>query len=169
MILNNTVNAKNFIYCMVYFSPNETNTYFNEGHGHFHQELYHIDGTSDAVISSTSTPTETDTKLNLVADTLYNLDSAKGKFVITSTKDVGASMMMFNPIPHDRKLNVEIVKGPTTIEVVAGGDRTTVVCITGPVIIKGKRLESQQYATVFADTTASLEIPLNGICALVKG
>jgi hypothetical protein len=78
-------------------------------------------------------------------------------------------MMMFNPIPHDRKLNVEIVKGPTTIEVVAGGDRTTVVCITGPVIIKGKRLESQQYATVFADTTASLEIPLNGICALVKG
>ena len=169
MILNNNTNARSFIFCSVYFGPNESNAYFNSGPGHYHEKLYLIEGQAHAVFSDSKTPQAGDYEFDLTPDTLYDLKQAQGKYVITNTGDTGASMMMFNPIPDTRNLTVEILKGEQKIEISAGSERTTIVCITGPVLAKDKTLESLQFAVLLPDSSATLEIPQHRLCALVRG
>ena len=86
---------------------------------------------------------------------------------ITKTADVGASMVMFNPIPESKHLDIEYTSENKTIS--AADSRVTVICITGPVTIKDKTLNSGQYAVVFANTSAELIQSDDTICALVTG
>ena len=161
MILNNATNAKSFVYCSVYQSPYETTNYFNSGDGHFHESIYIVEGTAEYTTGETYSP--------LVAGQLYDITSTNGKHVVTKTAGVGASMMMFNPIPETKHLQIQMVVGPNTVTVASGDVRTTVVCVNGPVTIKDKTLNSLQYAVVFADTSAKLVQSENTICALVTG
>jgi len=169
MILNNATNAKSFVYCSVYQSPNETTNYYNSGNGHFHESIYIIEGSAEYTTSPSVELSGDETYLPLSAGQLYDITNTKGQYVITKTSTVGASMMMFNPIPEDKQLQVQIVHGPNTVTVTSGDIRTTVVCITGPVTIKDKTLNSLQYAVVFANTSADLILPENTVCALVVG
>jgi hypothetical protein len=169
MILNNATNAKSFVYCSVYQSPNETTNYYNSGNGHFHESIYIIEGTAEYTTSTTAELSGNETYLPLTAGQLYDITNTQGQYVITKTDVNGASMMMFNPIPEDKQLNVKIVNGPNTVTVESADVRTTVVCVTGPVTIKDKTLNSLQYAVVFANTSADLILPENTICALVVG
>jgi hypothetical protein len=75
---------------------------------------------------------------------------------------------MFNPIPADRVLDVEIIKGPTTKTVTATDKRVTIVCITGPITANDKQLSSMQYAKLFPGKTAELILPESSVCALVS-
>jgi hypothetical protein len=169
MILNNATNAKSFVYCSVYQSPNETTNYYNSGDGHFHESIYIIEGSAEYTVSPTAELSDNETYQPLTAGQLYDITSTKEQYVITKTNTVGASMMMFNPIPGDRHLQIQIVDGPSTIIVASGDVRTTVVCVTGPVTIKDKTLGSLQYAVIFSNTSATLTLPENTICALVSG
>lgn len=171
MITNLAINAHNFIYCLVYQSANETTSYYNDMNGHYHQWIYLVEGEMDVVRIS-------DTEDNLVssrdmlpplqAGGVYNISETRGKYVVTKTKDAGASMIMFNPVPADRDLKIEIVKGSNTREVTATNTRVTIVCITGPIQVNGKELKSNQYAVVFENTSATLTMGETAVCAIVS-
>lgn len=169
MIVNNAVNVNSFIYCSVYQGPNETTNYFNSGNGHFHESIYLVEGNATYAAADTATESLSDVYYPLVADKLTDITHSKGKYVITKTGHYGASMIMFNPIPESKQLDVEIVKGAQTLTVTAADQRITVICITGPVTIKDKVLQSMQYAVVFANTETTLVLSENTICALVTG
>lgn len=164
MIFQNAVNAHSFIYCMIYQSPNETSTYFNDNNGHYHASVYVVDGTADIWLSDTDTPTDNDKIESLETGMFYNTPHTKGKYVIAKTGSVGVSTVMFNPVPADKVLNIQILKDSQTVEI---NSKTTIVCITGPVNVNGKELKSTQYAKVFENKSATLTMEDNTICALV--
>jgi hypothetical protein len=167
MILNNAVNAGNFIYCMFHLGANETHTYFNDGNGHFHQCVYVAEG------SGTGTVTDKEGNIIISKPTVpageldETIKLTKGTFHTLKTDNEGLTLMMFNPIPDSRNLKVDIVKGPATRTVTADASRTTIVCITGPITANDKTLVSLQHAKVFSGKTAELVVPENSVCALV--
>jgi hypothetical protein len=167
MILNQSINTNSFIYCSVYQSPWETTNYYNTGNGHFHESIYILEGEITYTFADTQELSGSETFNTLSKGQTLDLTASKGKYVITKTADVGASMIMFNPIPDSKHLSVDFVTGDKTIT--ATDDRVTVICITGPVTIKDKTLNSGQYAVVFANTSADLVQSNNTICALVTG
>lgn len=168
MILNNAVNAGGFIYCMAYWSPNERITYFNDGDGHYHQFAYIVDGEGygEARLTENGEIFKSDNTRRV--GELLDLSDTKGMYHTTITKEHSLNMIMFNPIPNTRVLNVEIVKGPITKTVVAEEKRITVVCITGPITANDKTLASLQHAKIFSGKTVELVLPENTVCALVS-
>lgn len=169
MIINHSVNTNSFIYCSVYQSPHEQTNYYNAGNGHFHESIYLIEGTATYAFSEAQELQGNEEFKTLESDILTDISESRGKYVITKTASTGASMLMLNPIPETKQLSVEIVKGISTKEVVAGAKRITVICLTGPITIKEKTLASMQYAVVFANTSVTLTLPENTVCALVTG
>ena len=167
MIINHSVNTNSFIYCSVYQSPHEQTNYYNAGNGHFHESIYIIEGEISYAFADTQTLTGSETFSQLAKGQTIDLTASKGKYVITKTADVGASMIMFNPIPESKHLGIEYTSESKTIS--AADSRVTVICITGPVTIKDKTLNSGQYAVVFANTSAELLQSDDTICALVTG
>jgi hypothetical protein len=167
MILNNAVNTNSFVYCSVYQSPNETTNYFNSGNGHFHESIYILEGEINYTFAENQTLTGSDTFSTLTKGQSIDLTASKGKYVITKTADVGANMIMFNPIPETKHLEIEYTSESKTVS--ATSSRVTVICVTGPVTIKDKTLNSGQYAVVFENTSADLVQSNNTICALVTG
>lgn len=159
MISNAAINAHNFVYCLTYQSPNETATYFNDNDGHYHCAIYLIEGTMDVNVDG-------EDLAPLQPGILYDISHTKGKTVTTKTGSVGASMIMFNPVPADRKLKIEIVSGAKTTNIPAEA-RTTVVCITGPIDVNGKTLNTNQYAVAFDGKAATVITGENTLCALV--
>ncbi len=168
MILNNAVNAGGFIYCMAFWSPNERITYFNDGDGHYHQFVYIVDGQGSGEVRQTENGEIFRTDNTQRVGQLLDLSDTKGMFHTTITKDHSLNMIMFNPIPDTRILNVEIVKGPTSKTVSAIDKRITIVCITGPISANDKTLASLQHAKIFPGKTAELHLPENTVCALVS-
>ena len=169
MILSQSINIKSCVVCSVYQSTNEITTYFNDNLGHYHKYIYLIDGVLDTYPTVDGNITGDTECVTLEADNLYDISSSKGKYIVSKTKDVSSTMIMFNPIPENKQLDVEIVKGAQTLTVAATEQRITVICITGPVTIKDKVLQSMQYAVVFANTETTLVLSENTICALVTG
>ena len=167
MILNNAVNVGNFIYCMTYLSPNESGPYYNSGNGHYHQWVYVVSGSGKAKISN-----EENGPITLIKDVFWtgkivDKSDTRGKYSRISTTE-GLSMIFFNPIPDTLNLAVEIVHGPITKTITAEDKRITVVCITGPITVNDKTVESLQHAKIFSGKTAELNLPENTICALVQ-
>lgn len=168
MILNNAINAGSFIYCMAHFGPNETTTYLNDGHGHYHQCVYVVEGQgqgivtdkdNNVIISKPSVPAgELDETVGL----------SKGSYHTIVTADTGLTIIMFNPIPTDRLLNVSIINVAGTYSITADENRKVIVCITGPVQINDKQLVSLQHAKLFPGKTAELVLPENTVCAIVS-
>lgn len=168
MILNNSINAGNFIYCMANWTPNESNTYYNAGHGHYHQAAYVVDGWGVAEIRETidgPVVRSDDTKR---PGELIDLIPTKNMYHTTITKESSLTMIMFNPIPDTRELDIEIVKGPITKTVLAEDKRITIVCITGPITANNKSIESLQHAKIFPGKTAELSLSEGTVCALVS-
>lgn len=169
MISNTIVNTNGFLCCFVYQSPHETTVYFNDYNGHYHSAIYLVEGHLDTYPSDTETLAEDAVNAPLESGVLYDISSTKGKFVISKTQDVGAAMIMFNPVPADRPLDIQIVKDAQTIELTATDKRITVVCLTGPVLANDKVLKTSQYATIFPSKSATLKLEDNTICAIVTG
>ena len=168
MILNNAINAGGFIYCMAYFGPHESNTYFNDGDGHYHQCIYIVEGRGSGTITATPDGEVLRYEDRDSQGQLIDLSPARGLYHTTKTQDISLTTMMFNPIPASRELDVEIVKGPTTKTITATDKRVTVVCITGPITANDKTLASLQHAKIFPGKTAELNLPENTVCALVS-
>ena len=168
MILNNAINAGGFIYCMAYFGPHESNTYFNDGDGHYHQCIYIVEGRGSGTITATPDGEVLRYEDGDSQGQLIDLSPARGLYHTTKTQDISLTTMMFNPIPASRELDVEIVKGPTTKTITATDKRVTVVCITGPITANDKTLASLQHAKIFPGKTAELNLPENTVCALVS-
>ena len=168
MILNNAVNAGGFIYCMAFWSPNERITYFNDGDGHYHQFVYVVDGEGHGEVRQTETSEIFRSDGTKRVGELLDLSDTKGMYHTTITKEHSLNMIMFNPIPDTRILNVEIVKGPISKTVSAIDKRITIVCITGPISANDKTLASLQHAKIFPGKTAELHLPENTVCALVS-
>lgn len=168
MILNNSVNAGNFIYCMAYFSPNESHVYLNDGNGHHHQYSYIIDGSAEVKMSLTPDGEPVYFNNDEVPGTLFCHDEFLGMYHSIVTNDKHLSIINFNPIPSTRNLNIEIVKGPTTKTIIADEKRITVVCINGPITANEKSLVSAQHAKIFPGKTVELVLPENTVCALVS-
>ena len=168
MILNNAVNAGGFIYCMAFWSPNERITYFNDGDGHYHQFVYVVDGEGHGEVRQTEASEIFRSDGTKRVGELLDLSDTKGMYHTTITKEHSLNMIMFNPIPDTRILNVEIVKGPISKTVSAIDKRITIVCITGPISANDKTLASLQHAKIFPGKTAELHLPENTVCALVS-
>ena len=168
MILNNAINAGNFIYCMAHFSPNESNTYHNQGNGHFHQYLYIVDGQGIVENRETADGPAIRREEGNGVGMLVDLTSTRGLFHTTITNENSLTVILFNPIPDTRILDVEIITGPITKIVTATDKRVTVVCITGPITANDKLLASLQHAKIFSGKTAELNLPENTVCALVS-
>ena len=170
MIFNHAVNVGGFIYCTTYYGPHTTSTYYNENDGHYHQCLYIIDGAAQGEVRNSEnileTPLLTDT--GYTPGTLLDVSHTKGKYVSTITNDIGLSIMMFNPIPTTRDLNIEIVKGNIIKTVTAGDHRITLVCIIGPVTVNDKTVESLQHVKIFPGKTVEVNLPEHTVCALVQ-
>ena len=166
MILNNAINAGSFVYCMAYFVPNESNTYFNDGHGQNHQCIYIIDGYGSGTITNSQGEVLAfdDTKR---PGELIDLSATKGTYHTTKTTDSGLTVIMFNPVPDTRVLKVEILKGAGTHTITANETRKVIVCITGSIQANDKTLVSLQHAKIFPGKTVELTLPENSICAVV--
>jgi len=128
-----------------------------------------LEGSMTAYESPTEIPSEADlmVKLQMVRGTLYDVTHTRGKYVTAITGDNGAAMVMFNPVPADKPLNIEILNGNQVKEINAIDKRITIVCITGPIDVNGKNLKTTQYAVVFPGKSATLTMEENTICALV--
>ena len=168
MILNNAVNTGNFIYCIAYFGPNESTTYFNGGHGHYHQCFYIAEGSATAIIRDTEHGEPVEINDTKQPGTLVDQRHNYGKWTNVVTKDESISMMFFNPIPDTRDLKVEILKGSGTHTITAVDQRKTLVCITGPIKANGKDLTSLQHSKIFPGKTVELTLPENTVCAIVS-
>ena len=166
MILNNAVNTGSFIYCMAHWSPNESNTYLNTGNGHFHQAAYIVDGEGIAELRETADGLVIRREEGNGSGMLLDLKPTKGLYHTTTTKDKSLTMIMFNPIPDTRELNIEIVKNQSKT-ITATDKRIVVVCITGPITANDKTLVSLQHAKIFPGKTVELVVPENSVCALV--
>jgi hypothetical protein len=169
MISNISINAGGFLCCSVYQSANETTTYFNDNDGHYHSAIYLMEGNIDTYPSDTETLTANAVNAPLLEGQLYDISHTRGKYVIAKTGSKGASMTMFNPVPADKKLDVQIIKDKETLEINATTDKITIVCLTGPVNVNGKELKTAQFAVVYQNKSATLTMENNTICALVTG
>ena len=166
MILNNALNAGNFVYCMIHWSPHEEIEYFNDGDGHYHPSVYVLEGSGwaefktpegDIYISeATGTP-----------GTIVDTSHSKGNYQIIRTTDSGLTLFHINPVPATRNLHTEIVNGPITRTITADAKRVVVVVITGPITANGKQLTSLQHSKIFPGKSVELIIPEHAICALV--
>jgi len=170
MILANPVSVGNFVYCGTYQGPHTTYTYFNDNDGHYHQWLYLIDGQAVATNRLTADITTEPTLIRSgdAPGELIDVSNGKGQYVTTITGDTGLSMIMFNPIPSTRELNVEIIKGITTKTVTADNKRITIVCILGPITVNDKTVESLQHVKIFPSKTVTITLPEHTVCALVQ-
>jgi hypothetical protein len=170
MILNNAVNTGNFIYCVAHITPNEQHSYYNQGHGHYHQYAYIVDGYAVSHIrdNKDSEPLHTFQDDARTQGILLDLSFTLGKYHTITTNDHGISMILFNPIPETRNLNVEIITGPIAKTVLAVDKRIVLVSITGPIYANEKPLVSLQHAKIFPGKTVELTVPENAICALVS-
>lgn len=172
MIINNAVNAGGFIYCNTYYSPKESNEYFNSGDGHYHQALYILDGQATATVSNTpgGEPIPSLTRSNDPVHTLIDLSETKDKYVNTVTDDVGLGIIMFNPLPANKVLRFEIVNGPVTraVECGAGDKRVTIVGLVGSSTANTKQINSLQFARVTPGKVVDLTVADGGVVALVK-
>jgi hypothetical protein len=170
MILANPVSVGNFVYCATYQGPHTTYTYFNDNDGHYHQWLYLVDGQAVATNRLTADITTEPTLIRSgdAAGTLIDVKNGKGQYITTITGDTGVSMVMFNPIPSTRELNVEIIKGITTKTVTADNNRITIVCILGPITVNDKTVESSQHVKIFPNKTVTITLPEHTVCALVQ-
>ena len=170
MIFNHAVNVGGFIYCTTYYGPHTTSTYYNENDGHYHQWLYIVEGAAKGEVRNSEnileTPLLTDT--GYTPGTLLDVSHTKGKYVTTITNDIGLSIMMFNPIPTTRDLNIELVKGTTTKTITAGDNRITLVCILGTITVNDKIVESLQHVKIFPGKTVTISLPQHTVCALVQ-
>lgn len=168
MILNNAINAGNFIYCMAHFSPNESNTYHNQGNGHFHQYLYIVDGQGIVENRETADGPAIRREEGNGVGMLVDLTTTRGLFHTTITNENSLTVILFNPIPETRNLKVEIIKGEQSQIINANDSRKVIVCITGPVIANNKTLMSLQHAKIFPGKTVELAVPKHSVCAIVS-
>jgi len=166
MILNNAVNAGGFIYCMASFTPWEFNEYHNIGDGHYHQWCYIINGWGKSELKDLDGNVLRTVEEKTRPNDLIDLTPAKDLLHCTTVFDSPLSMILFNPIPDTRNIQVEIVKNGTKT-ITATDVRTTAVCITGPVTINDKQLKSLQHAKIFPGKTAEVTVPDHSILALV--
>lgn len=170
MILTNAVNAGPFIYCMGYMSPHEYMVHNNFGAGHFHQHYYMLEGSAHIEATKDLNPlTEPYRVIEELQDKkTTDLTDTRGMYHKVWTKDRGAAVMNFNPIPETRNLSLEIIHGPKSTEISAGEHRITVVVIVGTAYANGKQLISMQYAKIFPGKTAELSVLENCVVALVS-
>lgn len=168
MILSQSINIKSCVVCSVYQSTNEITTYFNDNLGHYHKYIYLIDGVLDTYPTVDGNITGDTECVTLEADNLYDISSSKGKYIVSKTKDVSSTMIKFNPIPMDINIAVEIVKDKQTSKLKAT-ERTSIVCLTGPIEINGKTINTMQFATLPLNKTVTLNMQDGAICAIVTG
>lgn len=168
MILNNAINAGNFIYCMAHFSPNESNTYHNQGNGHFHQYLYIVDGQGIVENRETADGPAIRREEGNGVGMLVDLTATRGLFHTTITNENSLTVILFNPIPETRSLTVEIIQGEQLQTITTNDSRKVIVCITGPVMANNKTLMSLQHAKIFPGKTVELAVPKHSVCAIVS-
>ena len=164
MITTAATNARSFVYCTVYQSPNDSSNHFNDLDGHYHQWIYIVEGVLDTYPSTKVDNYTAKDKAVLTEGNLYDISHTKGKFVYAKPGNSGASMITFNPVPTTRNLKVEILKDTDSTTINPTGN-TTIVCITGPIDINGKTLTSMQFAKL--KETSTITLSANSVCAVV--
>ena len=169
MILNNSINAGNFIYCAAHIGPGEnTGPYLNTGHGHNHQWSYVVSGQAKVWFSETPDGPAVYSNEDHVPGTLWDQRPYKDLYHHVETTNEHLSFINFNPIPDSRNLSISMLKGPqVNYELTAKDKRITIVCITGPITANGKQLTAMQHAKLFPGKTATLTLSPNSVCALV--
>ena len=166
-MINNDVNAGNFIYCTTHWGPYESRLFHNVGNGLRHDYTYLIDGklkiefrnSEDGEVVETIDSTQVNYKL------LNYEDKADYQTVITEAE--GCTAMFFNPLDSSKKIKVDILNaGAHTIT--ATDKRITLVGVIRTINVNNLELLPMQHAIIFPGKTAQLVIPENGVCAAVS-
>lgn len=171
MIVHNSINVDSCVVCFVHQGPNEKSIYFNDGLGHYHKMIYIEEGQIDTYPTANGTIMPEDVNAPLSAGQLYDISNTKGKYVVGVTHEVGASMVMFNPVPLERELDIQILKDAQTINIDAADSRVTIVCTTrgSGVTVNDKSMNTMQFAAVRQGTQATLTLQQGAVCAIITG
>lgn len=170
MILVNSVNAGEFIYCTSHVSTNEVLSYINQGDGHFHQYAYLIEGNGTLQLTNPATNEVLffdETESSASTGALLDFTKTNGWGFVTTTKNTPLSMMTFNPLPATRNLNVEIVKGENVRTITNENKRNTVVVIAGNITANDRPVTSLQHVKIFPGKTATITSYVDSVYAIV--
>ena len=166
-MINNDVNAGNFIYCMTHWGPYEKKSIHNAGNGLYHQYTYLIDGHLELEFRDTANG-EVLQRMNSRTDPNRFLDHSElPKYETVITGSEGVTAIFFNPIAETRMLDVQILK-EGTYKIGLEDKRVTIVCIQKEVYANGNKLIAMQHGAVFPGKTAELVVPENAVCATVN-
>ena len=177
MPINDFAKVGEFGYCTTYIEPENEFTYYNDGAGHYHKAIYVVDGRgmAETRISEDKSVTPTIIK-HFEQGELFITEAEEGVepgnewgpygrdsracWITSKTGNIGCCTIMFNPIPEERHLDFQVVKGSehSNYTVTAGENRITIVCVTNKAKANGKTLEFLQYAKVFPGNTVELEL-----------
>lgn len=166
-MINNDVNAGNFIYCMTHWGPYENKSIHNVGNGLYHQYTYLIDGNLELEFRNTPDGEVVHRLDSKISSQKFLDHSILPKYETVITGSDGTTAMFFNPIAETRLLDVEIHKHGT-YKIGLKDKRVTIVCIQHHVIANGHKLIAMQHAVVFPGKTAELVVPEHGVCAVVS-
>ena len=169
MILSQAINIRSCIVCFAHQSENETISYFNAETGHYHRFIYLTNGTLNTYVTDTEQVTEADDIITLESNQVYDLSPTLKKYVTSIAINSDATMAMFNPIPFDRDISVEVLKDQQSILLEPSDKRVTIVCLIGSIEANGKTLNSMQFAKVPTDKSVVVNLKDGDICAIVTG
>ena len=183
MPINTFAKVGEFGFCTTYCEPYTDYTYINDGTGHYHVASYVVDVEGSAEsrpTNDTSTPPRYVQELK--KGNLYLLKApeeldifgpyghdGRGVWVRTTTQDTGMLQVLFNPIPEERKLEFEVVKGNDTdsITVTAEEKRKTVVCVQSYILANDKRIDTGQFAKILPGNTAQVQLNKGSVIIIV--
>lgn len=183
MPINTFAKVGEFGFCTTYCEPYTDYTYINDGTGHYHVASYVVDGEGQAESRPTSDNSlEAGYVQELKKGNLYLLKTpeeagvfgpyghdGRGVWVRTTTQDTGMLQVLFNPIPEERKLEFEVVKGNDTdsITVTAEEKRKTVVCVQSYILANDKRIDTGQFAKILPGNTAQVQLNKGSVIIIV--
>lgn len=183
MPINTFAKVGEFGFCTTYCEPYTDYTYINDGTGHYHVASYVVDGEGQAESRPTSDNSGAPGYVQeLKKGNLYLLKAptdvdvfgphghdGRGVWVRTTTEDTGMLQVLFNPIPEERKLEFEVVKGKDiqSIKVTAEEKRKTIVCVQSYVMAKDKRIDSGQFAKVLPGNSVDVELSTGSVIIIV--
>jgi len=172
MIIHQFYNTNMLNYCSLYFGPNESRSFLNDGIGSTHTHIYISSGSGKFTWTSIDNTKEILDSYDVTDGQLIDVRSTIGQLQLVEASDSGLSVMAINPLFYDKdktKYKVEIVKGPNT-KTVVGEDksRIVVICVDGKITINDKELVSLQHAMIYPGKTADITTEKNSVIAIVS-
>jgi hypothetical protein len=157
--IDNVSICKGFAICKGHMTAGETYTYSVEDASKdavYSQLLFGLNGSGAAYDADGVKITDI-----VIPNTLYDFKDYYGKEYSIRSAENGGTWVCINPIPASKVYTHRVLIDGI---VIAGDDsENVVICMQGPISINGKLLKQLQYARIFKDKIADIQIPTGSI------